>query len=144
MATTEEREIRIHAAIAPGYRDRLLSKGIARAMIWEDGQLPESAPRFPGRLSYDLLTYAYALLSDGLHVLEGRGERETARAAFEHAAQAIEAVVAKGRNERSRDFHRFVMSTSYHLAGYSARAFSLIAQNLADATLQSANELSVC
>lgn len=135
MATTEERENRIRTAIEPGYRNRLLSKGAARAMIWEDGRLPDNAPNFPRRLSDELLAYGYALLSDGLHVLEERGKRETARAAFEHAAQAIEAVVAKGRNTRSRDFHRFVMSCAYHLAGYSARAFSLIHQNLAEANL---------
>lgn len=135
MATTEERENRIREAISPGFRDRLLSKGAARAMIWTNGELPENAPNFPRRLSHDLLAYAYALLSDGLHLLEDEGDRETARMAFEHAARAIESVVVRGKTTRARDFHRFVMSAAYHLARYSARAFSLIQNNLAEANL---------
>ena len=47
--------------------------------------------------------------------------------AFEQAATAIEAVIAKGnRQEVDRDFHFIIAAASYHLAHLSARAYSLL------------------
>src|ERR1700726_2227533 len=48
--------------------------------------------------------------------------------AFEKAATALEAVIAKGnRAEVDRDFHFIMTAASYHLAHLSARAYSLLA-----------------
>ena len=135
MATLEEKQARIIEATASGFRGRLLAQGQARAMIWDNGELPANAPAFSSLLSYDLLSYGYALLSDGLDILEGNGDAEIARTAFEHAAQAIEAVTSKGADKTDRDFHRFVAAAAYHLARYSARAFSLLSVQLAEANL---------
>lgn len=115
-------------AAAAGFRGRLIARGQARAMIWRGGVLPPDAPAFSPQLSFDLHSYAYGLLGLGLRLLELDGDPNQARTAFEQAATALEAVMAKGnRGEADRDFHFVIAAASYHLAHLSARAYSLLA-----------------
>ncbi|WP_028220988.1 DEAD/DEAH box helicase [Paraburkholderia oxyphila] len=115
-------------AAAAGFRGRLIARGQARAMIWRDGILPADAPAFSPQLSFDLHSYAYALLNLGLRLLEMDGDPGQARLAFEQAATALEAVMAKGnRLEVDRDFHFVMAAAGYHLAHLSARSYSLLA-----------------
>ena len=98
-------------------------------MIWREGILPPDAPAFSPQLSYDLHSYGYALLGLGLRLREMDGEAAPARIAFEQAATALDAVMAKGnREETDRDFHFVMAAASYHLAHLSARAYSLIVE----------------
>ena len=129
MPTTPEAIVDdINEAVAAEFRGRLIARGQARAMIWRDGVLPRDAPAFSLRLSYDLHSYGYALLGLGLRLREMGGEAAQARIAFEQAATAVEAVMAKGnREEADRDFHFVMAAASYHLAHLSARAYSLLA-----------------
>ena len=128
MPTTLEAIVAdIAEAETAGFRGSLIAKGQARAIIWRDGVLPQDAPAFSARLSYDLSSYGYALLGLGLRLRELDGDAADARIAFEHAANAIEAVIAKGDpNEPDRDFHFVMAAASYHLARFSARAYSLL------------------
>lgn len=136
MATSPEAIAQlIEAATAPGFRDGLLAKGQARAMVWRDGELPAEAPSFSPLLTYDLLSYAYSLMTQGLRLLDQGSEGEAARNAFEHAASAIEAVTARGSASAERDFHRLMAGACYHLARYAARAFSLLHEGLNEANL---------
>lgn len=115
-------------AATTGFRGRLIARGQARAMIWRDGVLPPGAPAFSPQLSFDLHSYAYGLLGLGLRLVELGGDLNQARIAFEQAATALEAVMAKGnRAEADRDFHFVMAAASYHLAHLSARAYSLLA-----------------
>lgn len=125
----------IRESTAPGFRDDLLAKGQARSMIWRNGDLPADAPPFSELLTYDLLSYAYALMAQGLRLLDQEAELEVARSAFENAASAIEAVIARGRTSNERDFHRLIAGACYHLARYSARAFSLLHEGIREANL---------
>lgn len=134
-ATLEEVRASIDAAVVPGFRARLLARGQARGMIWRDGLLPQEAPNFGAELSDDLLSYGYSLLLHGLRYADLGGDATTARKAFEVAAEALEAVVARGAAEAERDFHRLVAAAAYHLGRYSARAYSLLHKGLADANL---------
>jgi len=134
-SSNPELEARIREAISPGFRLKLLARGQSRSMIWRDGILPENAPPFSRLLSYDLLSYGYSLLSHGLRLLEGEGNDELARSAFEHAGEALEAVVAKGGNSPERDFHRLVAASAYHLGRFSARAYSLLRVSVEEANL---------
>jgi hypothetical protein len=129
MPTTPEAIIAdINEAATAGFRGRLIARGQARAIIWRDGVLPPDAPAFAPQLSYDLHSYAYALLGLGLRLRELGGNAAQARTAFEQAATALEAVIAKGnRQEVDRDFHFVMAAASYHLAHLSARAYSLLA-----------------
>lgn len=118
----------IKEAAAAGYRGHLIARGQARAIIWRDGELPPDAPAFAQQLSNDLHSYGYALLGLGLRLRELGGSATQARTAFEQAATALEAVIAKGdRQEVDRDFHFVMAAASYHLAHLSARAYSLLA-----------------
>ena len=118
----------ITEAATAGFRGSLIARGQARAIIWRDGALPPDAPAFAPQLSYDLHSYGYALLGLGLRLRELGGDAAQARTAFEQAATALEAVIAKGnREEVDRDFHFVMAAASYHLAHLSARAYSLLA-----------------
>ena len=129
MPTTPEAiEADIAEAAAAGFRGRLIARGQARAIIWRDGALPPDAPAFAPQLSYDLHSYGYALLGLGLRLRELGGDAAQARIAFEQAATALEAVIAKGNHQEvDRDFHFVMTAASYHLAHLSARAYSLLA-----------------
>lgn len=123
----------ITEAASTGFRGRLIARGQARAIIWRDGVLPPGAPDFAPQLSYDLHSYGYALLGLGLRLRELGGDAAQARTAFEQAASALEAVIAKGNpQEIDRDFHFIMAAASYHLAHLSARAYSLLAIVQAD------------
>ncbi|HKI60861.1 MAG TPA: DEAD/DEAH box helicase [Mariprofundaceae bacterium] len=118
----------IEEAATSGFRGRLIARGQARAIIWRDGVLPPAAPDFAPQLTYDLHSYSYSLLGLGLRLLELGGDPRQARIAFEQAATALEAAIAKGDpQEADRNFHFIVAAASYHLAHLSARAYSLLA-----------------
>lgn len=123
----------ITEAATAGFRDRLIARGQARAIIWRDGVLPPDSPAFAAHLSHDLHSYSYALFGLGLRLRELGGDGAQARIAFEQAATALEAVIAKGnRQEIDRDFHFIMAAASYHLAHLSARSYSLLALVEAD------------
>lgn len=131
--TLEEIEAAIEDATATGFRGRLIARGQARSMIWRDGILPPDAPAFSPTLSYDLHSYGYALLGLGLRLLEAGGDPTRARLAFDQAATALEAVMAKSnRQGEDRAFHFIMAAASYHLAHFSARAYSLLSVVEAD------------
>ena len=54
--TVAEISSRLQVIVAPGVRGRLLDRGLARGLIWRDGNLPEGAPEFSDGLSDDLST----------------------------------------------------------------------------------------
>lgn len=134
-ATLDELRINIEAAVVPGYRARLLARGQARGMIWREGVLPEESPNFGAELSDELLSYGYSLLLHGLRYTDLGGDAATARKAFEIAAEALEAVVARGPAGAERGFHRLVAAAAYHLGRFSARAYSLLYKGLGEANL---------
>ena len=139
MPTTPEAIVAdITEAATAGFRGRLIARGQARAIIWRDGVLPPDAPAFAAQLSHDLHSYGYALFGLGLRLRELDGDAAQARIAFEHAATALEAVIAKGnRQDVDRDFHFVMAAASYHLAHLSARAYSLLAIVEADENFSS-------
>ena len=116
----------VRRATEQGFRDQLLAKGQARAMVWRGGRVPDGGPRFARGLSYDLLAYGYSLLTQGLRLFEGDGDHDLARTACAAAAEALEAVIANGPESPEADFHRLMAAGAYHIARYSARAFSLL------------------
>ena len=117
---------RLWRIVAPGFRDRLLDKGMARGLIWRDGELPPDAPQFLTSLTADLLDYAYAVMALSLRL---RAQETTAPAleqAFLVAGEAIEAAVHQGSNEPDTGFHRVSAAVAFHLARYSARAYLML------------------
>lgn len=136
----EELQANIDQAIEEGFRNRLIARGQSRSMIWRDGVLPEDAPEYSEFLSTDLLSFAYGLLSQGLRLLELEGNPSIARAAFEHAAEALEAAIAHSSNTSERDFHRIVAAAAYHLGRFSAKAYSLLHISISQANLSNSEK----
>jgi hypothetical protein len=127
---------RLEVAVAPGFRARLLDKGLARGLIWRNGELPADAPAFPSSLTEDLLDYAHALIAMSVRLRERDVASPISERAFLVAGEAIEAAVHRGAGRADRGFHRVSAAVSFHLARYSARAYSLLpveedAENLA-------------
>ena len=125
----------IQQAVQPGYREGLLAQGQSRGMIWRNGELPSEAEPYQEQLSETLLSFGYSLLSLGLRHRELNGPREPARVAFEVAAEALEAVAARGDANADRSFHRLAAAAAYHLGQFSARAYSLLSRDQNGANL---------
>ena len=135
-STIEDIESVIRRAVATGFRERLLDRGLARSMIWIDGELPDGSPNFAARLSYDLLAYGYSLLSLGIRLRELSGNEDLCRVAFEKSATAIADVIQNGDpNDPERGFHNVLAAAAYHLGRFSAKAYSLIQSNIENQNL---------
>lgn len=125
--STIELQSRLETAIVPGFRDRLLDRGVARGLIWRDGVLPPGAPPFQGSLTDDLLDYAYTVLAMALRLRAAEGNEQVLQRAFLVVGEAIEAAVHRGDPGRiDRGFNRVSASVAFHLARYAARAYSML------------------
>jgi DEAD/DEAH box helicase len=112
-----------------GYRGRLQARGQARALMRHDGILPPDAPVFSEGIDQDLADYGFSMLRASMAARELGGDPAVWRLGFVRAGNAFEALVQNGRlDDPSRGFHRIVGAASYHLASYSALAFSLLSQ----------------
>lgn len=126
MAESADRlEARLEVATQPGFRERLIDKGLARGMIWRDGILPPDAPAFPGSLTEDLLDYAHTVLNMALRLRSANPDANLERP-FLMAGEAIEAAVHRGGDGYKSGFHRVSAAVAFHLARYSARAYSML------------------
>lgn len=144
METIEELQEFIGAAAQPNVRGRLLARGEARAIIRREGQLPQGAPAFAATLDTDLSEYGFSLLRASLALRERHVEVADWREGFLMAGNAFEALVRNGSAEiAQRGFWRVMGAASYHLAGYSAMAFSLMAQAEEDANFAPAERAIV-
>ncbi|UZX04729.1 DEAD/DEAH box helicase [Arthrobacter sp. CDRTa11] len=125
----------LNVATDAGFRGRLLARGQAQSMIRRDGVLPNGSPEFSPFLDADLVNYGYALLANGLDLLdelEADGDDETdsqvtvARLAFIQSSYALEAATRNAADASDKMFHRLIAGAASHLGGYAARAFSLM------------------
>lgn len=133
METVEELQEFVGAVAQSNVRGRLLDRGEARAIIRRDGQLPEDAPPLGETLDIDLSEYGFSLLRACLVLREQGGNPTIWRAGFRKAGNAFEALVRNGSPQTpQRGFWRVMGGASYHLAGYSAMAFSLMKQQEED------------
>lgn len=141
METVDELMVFLTEATADGVRGRLQARGEARAIVREDGVLPDDAPAFGDTIDTDLAEYGFSLLRGSLALREQGGDSEIWRRGFVRAGNAFEALVQNSSpNGVNRGFFRVVGAASYHLASYSALAFSMIAHRPADANLAPAEE----
>jgi superfamily II DNA/RNA helicase len=131
MATIEHIERRIKRLTTKGFRNRLLDRGLARELIWKEGEVPEGAPPFSTELSADLVDYGFTMLRLGLQLRGHNTQAELLEKTFQIAAEAIEAAVRNGSSsERNRGFHKVMAAAAYHLGHYSARSYCLLGTNL--------------
>ena len=123
-------------AVAPGYRNRLLDRGVARGLIWDDGNLPDGAPSFSDSLTDDLLDYAYTLMNMALRRRSEEPGDESAARALLAAGQSIQAAVHRGDQDRQdQGFHRVNAAVAFHLAGYPTMAYSIVPTDVGENNL---------
>jgi superfamily II DNA/RNA helicase len=119
--------------LRPDFRGNLRAEGLARDLIWTGGDLPPDAPRFRSDLSRELLDFAFGVFAAAMSLHEN-GERETAVAAFEAAAEAIESVVRRGRRGPRYAFLAVLGAAAYHLARRNAMATVLVDRDYGERT----------
>ncbi|MBK6688279.1 MAG: DEAD/DEAH box helicase [Deltaproteobacteria bacterium] len=116
----------------PQARSRLLAAGLARGMIWRNGEVPLGGPKFSGSLTADLLDFGYGLLALALELRDANRERPTATPfptaeALRVAAESIESAVRRGDpSSGDQGRHLIISGAAFHLAGFAARSFSLL------------------
>lgn len=133
METREELTEFLQALVVTGARGRLIARGQARAIIRADGVLPADAPAFTPELDTDLADYGFSLLRAALALKDREGDPSLWRKGFEIAANAFEALIRNAEADaRERGFYRTIAGAAYHLAGYSALAYSILSQAIGD------------
>ena len=131
METIEDLLEFLREATRKGVRRRLLDRGEARAIIRRRDQLRDGET-----LDTDLAEYGFSLLQASLSLREKDGGANIWRRGFFTAGRSFEALVRNGSPLAPyRGFWRVMGGASYHLAGYSAMAYALLAQREEDANL---------
>jgi hypothetical protein len=126
LETIDELTEFLTTATADGILGRLLYRGAAWSLMRVEGVLPENAPPLGATIETDLAEHGFALLRGAMAMRAQAGTSELTSKAFERAANAFEALVRNGDPEApDRGFRRTVAAAAYHLAGFSAVAYSL-------------------
>ena len=73
METVDNLLEKITQLSLPLHRGKLLARGLARGMIWSDGQLPLGSPAFSVQLTPDLLDHGFRILDAALRLTRGSG-----------------------------------------------------------------------
>jgi len=133
LETIDELSAFLTTATADGILGRLLYRGAAWSLMREQGVLPPNAPPFGETIETDLAEHGFALLRGAIALRAQDGASELTSKAFERAANAFEALVRNGDPKApDRGFRRTIAAGAYHLAGFSAVAYSLFNETADD------------
>lgn len=133
METPDELTAFLATATADGILGRLLYRGAAWSLMREAGVLPQTAPPLGATIETDLAEHGFALLRGAMALRAQTGAPDLTNKAFERAANAFEALVRNGDPEApDRGFRRTIAAAAYHLAGFSAVAYSLFNETAED------------
>ena len=136
METTDELGAFLATATEEGARGDLLNRGQASSLMRTNGVLPANAPNFGATIETDLAEHGFSLLQAAIALRTQAGPSDVTNNAFERAATCFEALVCNGDPESSnRGFRRTIAAMAYHLAGFSAVAYSIFNESAADANL---------
>src|SRR4051812_15631227 len=95
----------------------------------EEGVLPPNAPPLGATIETDLAEHGFALLRGAMALRAQVGASELTNKAFERAANAFEALIRNADPDAlDRGFRRTIAAASYHLAGFSAVAYSIFSE----------------
>lgn len=133
METIDELTEFLSDMVQPDLWGQLLARGSAWSLMRQGGVLPDGAPALGTTIETDLAEHGFSVLRASLALREMGGEANASRAGFERAANAFEALVRNGDlSAAERGHFRTIAAASYHLASYSAIAYSLFADAPAD------------
>ena len=130
MEISEQLEAELRRLISADARDRLLAKGLARGIIWKDGIVPEGSPAYGKHLSQNLLHYGFSVLVRALALIELDRHNVIGKSAMRYAAECIESAVRQGEKSDDRGFHLIVSACAFHAAGFAARSFCLLKEEV--------------
>ena len=107
----------------PVYRNKLLARGLARGMIWRNGQLPPGSPMFSQQLTSDLLDHGFRILDTALRLREIAPEPNgILDRSLSIAGEAIESAGRQGDpSDPARGFHLTCAAASFHIGHFAAR-----------------------
>jgi hypothetical protein len=126
LETRDELTAFLTTATVDGILGRLLYRGAAWSLMREAGVLSQSAPPLGATIGTDLAEHGFALLRAAMALRAQTGASDLTNKAFERSANAFEALVRNGDPKApERGFRRTIAAAAYHLAGYSAVAYSL-------------------
>lgn len=133
METIDELTTFLTDATVDGILGRLLYRGAAWSLMRENGVLPPNAPPLGATIETDLAEHGFALLRGAMALRAQVGTSDLTSKAFERSANAFEALVRNGDPEsHDRGFRRTIAAAAYHLAGFSAVAYSLFNETAGD------------
>lgn len=133
METIDELTEFLATATVDGILGRLLYRGAAWSLMRNAGVLPQNAPSLGVTIETDLAEHGFALLRGAMALRARTGASDLTNKAFERAANAFEALVRNGDPEvPNRGFRRILAAAAYHLAGFSAVAYSLFNETTDD------------
>lgn len=133
METIDELTTFLTDATVDGILGRLLYRGAAWSLMRENGVLPPNAPPLGATIETDLAEHGFALLRGAMALRAQAGTSDLTSKAFERSANAFEALVRNGDPEsHDRGFPRTIAAAAYHLAGFSAVAYSLFNETAGD------------
>jgi hypothetical protein len=97
------------------------------------GRAAANAPPLGATIETDLAEHGFALLRGAMALRAQAGASDLTSKAFERAANAFEALVRNGDPDApDRGFRRTIAAAAYHLAGFSAVAYSLFNETAED------------
>ncbi len=129
METSDELKAFLEKATQQGVWGRLQDRGAAWSIMRREGVLPDDAPPLGDTIEVDLAEHGFSLLRAALALREREGNTPLCQRAFEGAGNAFESLVRNGDpNDEARGFHRTIAGAAYHLAGFSAIAYSLFGE----------------
>jgi hypothetical protein len=133
LETIDELTAFLATATVDGILGRLLYRGAAWSLMREEGVLPPNAPPLGATIETDLAEHGFALLRGAMALRAQAGASDLTSKAFERAANAFEALVRNGDpGSPDRGFRRTIAAAAYHLAGFSAVAYSLFNETAGD------------
>jgi len=133
LETIDELTAFLTDATVDGILGRLLYRGAAWSLMRENGVLPPNAPPLGATIETDLAEHGFALLRGAMALRAQAGTSDLTSKAFERSANAFEALVRNGDPESpDRGFRRTIVAAAYHLAGFSAVAYSLFNETAGD------------
>lgn len=145
METPDELNDFLIKATQDGVLGRLLYRGAAWSLMRSNGVLPSYAPPLGETIETDLAEHGFALLRAAMMLRTQTGVSDLTDKAFERAGNAFEALVRNGNPEASdRGFRRMIAATAYHLAGFSAVAYSLFNEAAEDLNLAPSEIAVMC
>ena len=130
METVEELESFLKAALANNIWGDLPDRATAWSMMRVNGQAPENI-YFGETIATDLAEYGFSVLRAALLLTELQGDRVLSQTAFNTAGKSFESLVLNtSAEDENIGFFRIIGAACYHLAGYSAIAYSILSKGI--------------